>query len=376
MQARSDAGRARGLVIGRFGGAPVVAQPGWLIATALLAVVSAPIAQAVLPDLGTAGAYVVGAGFGLLLLGSVLVHELAHAWTARRRGVAVRQVVLTLVGGHTEMAEAPTPATSALIAVAGPFANVVLALVSWAALQTTVPGSVWQAVFAVLASSNAIVGAFNLLPGLPMDGGWILEALVWRVTGRRTSGTRAAAIIGRVVAVGLLLGAVAVPLLRDTDPNLTAVVWAAVIGVTLWTSAGDFLRIAALRGGVEALEIARLTRPALVSAASTVADLPDGAGGRGPDVVVVASGTVLGYVDGGALATVPIARRAATPVEAVLVPLPAGATVDAALTGAEAVRAVGEVARLSPVMVVRGPSGEVVGLLRYADVVAAIRGGS
>jgi len=142
----------------------------------------------------------------------------------------------------------------------------------------------------------------------------------------------------------------------------------------LWTSAGDFLRVAAFRGAVEGVAVTDLARPVLVVQARTLADLPDDSGGAGPDVVVVSGGQVLGYVDDGALATVPHGRRAATPVEAVLVPLPAGASIDAALTGADAVRAVGEVARLSPVMAVRGPDGAVVGLLRYTDVVAALRG--
>lgn len=375
MHATGDRGarRARGLVVGRFGTAPIVVRPGWLLATVLLAVVSAPVARAVLPGLSPAGAYVVGAGFGLLLLGSVLVHELAHAAMARRRGIAVRQIVLTLVGGHTEMAEAATPATSALVAVAGPLANAVLALAAWAGLRAVPPGTVAEAALGVLATSNAVVAAFNLLPGLPMDGGWILEAIVWRATGRRRAGTRGAAVVGRVVAVGLLAFAVAWPLATGRDPSVTAVVWAAVIGVTLWTSAGDFLALADWRGKVEGMDLTRLARPAVASAAVVLSDLPHDVGGRGPEVVLVADGRVVGYVDGAALAQVPLQHRSGTPVEAVLVPLPARATVDGALRGPDALRAVGEVARSTPVMVVLGPRGDVVGLLRYADVTAALR---
>lgn len=368
-------------MIGHFGGAPIIVRPGWLLATVLLAVVSAPVARAVLPGVSDAGAYVVGFGFGALLLGSVLVHELAHAWAARRRGVPVRQIVLTLVGGHTEMADSGSPTTSALVAVAGPLANVGLAAVGWAGVQLTQPDAgsgpgraALHAAFAVLAYSNAFVAAFNLLPGLPMDGGWILEALVWRVTGRRNTGTRAAALIGRAVAVALLVVAVGVPLARSTEPDLTAVVWSAVIGVTLWTSAGAFLRVAAWREAVEGIDLTALARPAVVSSATTLAELPAGTVGSGPAVVVVAAdGAVRGYVDGAALAAVPPDRLAMTPVDAVLVPLPAGASVDGTLTGPPALAAVGEGARHASVLVVRGADGGVVGLLRYADLVEALR---
>jgi len=366
-------------VIGRFGGAPIVVRPGWLLATVLLAVVSAPIARAVLPGVSEVGAYVVGFGFGFLLLASVLVHELAHAWVARRRGVTVRQVVLTLVGGHTEMADSGSPTTGALVAVAGPLANVALAALGWLGFQLTQPGpfsgvdrGALHAAFGVLAYSNALVAAFNLLPGLPMDGGWILEAIVWRLTGRRNTGTRAAAYVGRVVAVGLLVGAVGVPLARSAEPDLTAVLWSAVIGVTLWTSAGGFLRLAAWRDAVAGIDLVRLARPAALTGARTLAELPP-RGHDGAIPVVVADGRLRGYVDPGALAAVPAGQWPVTPVDAVLVPLPAQAWVDGTLTGAAALAAVGEVARSTPVMAVRDADGAVVGLLRYADLVEALR---
>lgn len=367
--------QGRGVVVGRFGGAPVVVRPGWLLTIVLLAVVSAPTAQAYLPGLSTAGAYAVGGAFGLLLLGSVLVHELAHAWMARRRGLQVHQIALTLVGGHTEMAGAAAPGTSALVAVAGPAANVVLAVLGWLGLQLVdYPGNpAAYAALAVLASSNALVAAFNLLPGLPMDGGHIFEALVWRVTGRRTTGTRAAAVLGRVVAVGLLVAAIGVPLARSATPDLTSTVWAVVIGFTLWTGAGSFLALAAWRDRVGELDLVRLARPAIASSARVLAELPDGAGGRGPEVVLVEEGRAIGYVDGAAFAEVPAAARPATPVGAVLVPLATGAVIDGTLRGEAALEAFVGATRSSPVVVVLGPAGDVVGLLRYADVAQMLR---
>jgi Zn-dependent protease len=372
-QKRKGAG---GLVVGRFGGVPIVVRPGWLVGTAFLGLVFAPIAREAFPGLGMVGGYLAGLGFGFLLLVSLLLHELAHAWVARRRGVAVKRIVLTLVGGHTEMADAAVPGSSAVIAAAGPLANLGLAAVSWWGYQAAPDGSAVGLLLAMIASSNAFIGAFNLLPGLPMDGGWILEAVVWRLTGQRRTGTRAAAFIGRAVAGALLAVALVVPFLRGQQPDMTAVVWAVVIGLTLWTSAGDFLRLASWQGRVEGFDLFRIARPATqVPSTATLADLPDGAGGRGPDVVVVGPDGLVGYVDGGAFAAVPAARRAATPIDAVIVPLDPAALVDGSRTGREALQAVADVARFSPVMAVTGPDGVVAGLLRYAEVVEALRTG-
>ena len=391
MQATSDIGapRARGLVIGRFVGAPIVVRPGWLLATVLLAVVSAPVARAYLPWLSPAGAYLVGGAFGLLLLASVLVHELAHAWTARRRGIAVHQIVLTLVGGHTEMGGATTPGTSALVAVAGPLANVVLAALGWLGMQLTsyiVVGYIGHeltpatfggnpaayAAFAVLASSNAAVAVLNLLPGLPLDGGRLLEAAVWRVSGRRRTGTLVAARSGRVIAVVAALAAVVVPYLGGGRPDLVTVVWGALLGALLWTGAGPFLRSAAHEQAVAGLALLRLAVAApTLPAAATIADLD--ATESSTAVLVDDDGAPVGYVEPAAAAAVPPEHRSTTSLRTVAVRLPPGVSVDGGLTGPDAVLAVAEGARVSPMLVVLDPGGSVYGLLRYLDVVTALR---
>ncbi len=344
---------------------------GWLLLAVLLAFVVGPVASHALPTLGVAGGYLVGLGFAALLLGSVLLHELAHAWVARHRGVQVRQIVLTLVGGHTEMAQAGTAATSALIAVAGPLTNLAVAAVAWLAWQNVPGGGVPALLLAMVASSNALVTAFNLLPGLPMDGGWILEALVWRVTGRRWTGTIAAAWCGRVVAVGLPVVAIGVPMASGASPSLFSVIWAAAVGAMLWTSAGAFIAGAGVWRRVEAFSIRGVARPAVAAPVRAVlADLP----ADGEVVVLGDRGDVVGYVDRVATAAVPAEARGTTPVGAVLVPLPAGAVIDGRLTGRDAVRAVQLAARMSPVLAVRGSDGAVTGLLRYLDVARVLAG--
>lgn len=381
----SSPGRTRppkraGWVIGRAAGVPIVLGPGWLFASLLLVAVFGPTATAAIPGIDRLGGFLVAAGWALLLYGSILLHELAHAFAGRARGVPVRQVNLTLIGGHTEMDDAGTPGTSAFVAAAGPLANLAVAGVAAAIAAAVPPWGAAAWLLASLAGANVLVTVFNLLPGLPMDGGWILEALVWRVTGRRASGTIAAAWIGRVVGVGLVAAAVVVPLARGDRPLLLQVVWAAFIGAMLWTSAGAFLRRLAGLRALGGLDVARLARPAVVvPARGTLADAFAAASAAGPAVDVVAvdgDGRPLGYVDEAAAAAVPAGARASTPLGAVLVPLHPEAVVDAALVGEGAAHEIARASRLSPVMAVRGPDGRLTGLLRHSDVVAALRGPS
>ncbi len=366
--------------MGRAAGVPIVLGPGWLFASLLLVAVFGPTATAAIPGIDRLGGFVVAAGWAVLLYGSILLHELAHAFAGRTRGVPVRQVTLTLIGGHTEMDDAGSPATSALVAAAGPLANLLVAGVAAGLAALVPPGGPAAWLLVSLAGANVVVSVFNLLPGLPMDGGWILEALVWRLTGRRASGTVAAAWIGRVVGVGLVAAAVLLPLARGDRPLVLQVAWAAFVGAMLWTSAGAFLRRVAGLRALAGLDVARLARPAaVVPARATLADAlaaVPGPGGWAAVIVVDAQGRLLGYLDATATGQVPPAARASTPLGAVLVPLPPDAVVDAHLVGEDAAHAIARASRLSPVMAVRGADGRLAGLLRHADVVTALRGPS
>ena len=168
---RPPARRSSGWVIGRAVGAPIILAPSWLIAAVVLTLIFAPTVRA-RADLG-ALVYVVALGFVVLLFASVLVHELAHGLMARARGQQPREFVLTLWGGHTAFGGAtPTPASSALIAVVGPIANLAArrpgsSRSRRASRRTASSGCcVWSGCL-----TNAFVGLFNLVPGLPLDGG-------------------------------------------------------------------------------------------------------------------------------------------------------------------------------------------------------------
>ncbi|MBC7289731.1 MAG: site-2 protease family protein [Actinotalea sp.] len=380
MRATREGG-TRGWVVGRVADAPVVVSPGWLLAAAVLTVLFAPTVRR-LVDVPESGAYAVAAVFVLLLLGSVFLHELAHALMARRVGVRVEELAVTLLGGHTRMgAAAPSPGSSALVAVAGPVVNLALGAVAWILAAPTDPGGVAWLVLTAAAVANVFVGAFNLVPGLPLDGGRVLEALVWRVGGDRLRGTVVAGWVGRLVALGVLLWMLLRPLTQGVEVSLVGVLWAALVGAFLWSGADQAIRGARAERTVDALAVAALMLPAVgVPAQGTVLDLDaaladaaPGPQGRPAHALLLApDGAVVGVVDAAAAAAVPAALRGSTPLSAVATPLPHGSAVPVDLSGRRALDAIAPAARLAPVLAVVDGS-RAVGVLRSADVARALR---
>jgi Zn-dependent protease len=155
----------------------------------------------------------------LALFASIIVHELGHAVAARRRGVGVERIDLYLFGGLTLMDREPeTPGEDFTIAVAGPLATAVMIVVFIAAdfalvgshrlldaieLQSNIHITPALLALSWLIPVNVLLLAFNLLPAFPLDGGRIVRAGVWRVTGERRRGTIAAARLGQLLALAL-----------------------------------------------------------------------------------------------------------------------------------------------------------------------------
>src|SRR5207253_156474 len=140
----------------------------------------------------------------------VLVHELAHALVARARGLSVRGITLFVFGGvSTIEGEAERPLDEFLIAVVGPITSGAIAGPPWLASGAVVPTTgMAHAILSYLAAANGILALFNLVPGYPLDGGRILRALIWAVSGNMGTATTAASYVGQFIAYGLIgLGA-------------------------------------------------------------------------------------------------------------------------------------------------------------------------
>src|SRR5580704_12534634 len=173
-----------GIVIARPFGIPVYISPWWFVVAAVLVVLYSN--SNTLPGTvqGSVPRYLVAVAFVVLLYLSVLVHELSHCVVARGFGLPVRRILLYPLGGFSEIEqEPPTPGQEFLVSAAGPAMSIALAAAGYGLNQVVTDG-ISGTLVSQLVVANVVVGLFNLLPGLPLDGGRILRAVIWKVTGR------------------------------------------------------------------------------------------------------------------------------------------------------------------------------------------------
>ncbi len=374
--------RTRGLSLGRAFGGRIVIQPSTLLMLALIALLFSTSGGAQLDR----RSFTVGLLFAVLLFGSVLVHELAHAATAKAFRREVHEVVLTLWGGHTTFdARSMTPLISGVTAAVGPLANFVLAGLAALTLSTgalnvslvqLAEGDITaQGVVRYLMIVNLVLGVFNALPGIPMDGGRVLEAIVWGVTGNRFRGVIIAAWLGRAVAVGVLVVAVAIPVGQGRGPTLFDLMWPLLIFFVLWPAASIALKGAHVlerRQGVTAQSL--MVSATAVQFDATVEQARSHAHERGAQevVVVAADGAPAGHFPVALTDVVPAESRAATGLQSVTMPIPRGAAATLNLTGDALTEALQEWWGRTDVWVVHDDD-EVVGVVRLADVMNALQ---
>ncbi|MER6012934.1 site-2 protease family protein [Streptomyces bluensis] len=367
-----------GILMGRPFGVPVYVAPSWFLVAALITWVFGGQLDRVLPELGNAR-YLVSLFFAVAFYASVLVHELAHTIAALRFKLPVRRIQLQFFGGVSEIEkESETPGREFVLAFVGPLLSLVLAGVFYIALQTVEPGTVPGVLLAGLMISNLIVAAFNLLPGLPLDGGRMLRAVVWKITGKPMSGTIAAAWVGRALAVSVLIG---LPLLTQSGAlgtgaedlggmdTVTDALLAAILAAIIWTGAGNSLRMARLREHLPELRARNLTRRAVPVQTDTPLSealrRANDAGARAL-VVVDADGEPLSLVREAAIVGVPEHRRPWVAVSGLAQELTDGMRVSAELAGEDLLDAL-RAAPATEYLVVE-ESGEIYGVLSAADV--------
>jgi Zn-dependent protease/predicted transcriptional regulator len=154
--------------------------------------------------------WLVGAVTTVLFFASVLLHELGHSVVALREKVPVKSITLFFFGGVAQIgSEPPTAGAEFRIAIAGPLVSFALAAI-FTGLEGVLGGvDVLSAPLAYLGRINLLLGAFNLIPGFPLDGGRVFRALLWKVRGNFRSATLWASRLGQVVAMGFILVGVA-----------------------------------------------------------------------------------------------------------------------------------------------------------------------
>ena len=274
--------------------------------------------------------------------------------------------------------ESETPGREFVLAFVGPLLSLILAGLFYLALLTVEPGTVPGVLLAGLMISNLIVAAFNLLPGLPLDGGRMLRAVVWKITGKPMRGTIAAAWVGRALAISVLIG---LPLLTQSgalgagaediggmDTVMDALL-AAILAAIIWTGAGNSLRMARLREHLPELRARSLTRRAVPGRTDTpLTEALRRANDPGARALVVvdADGEPLALVREAAIVGVPEHRRPWVAVSGLAQDLTEGMRVSAELAGEELL----DVLRATPATeyLVVEESGEIYGVLSAADV--------
>jgi len=253
----------RAFPIGRVFGIRLDVHASWLPIYALITAALANVAP--IAALGIVPAYAIAAAGALLLFASVVVHELAHALTARRFGVRTSSIALFLFGGVATLeCEPPAPGPDALVALAGPAISVVVAAAAYGTMflvDAVIPAHFSDAAASILAYLtfvNAVLAGFNLLPAYPMDGGRVLRALLWQIRGDRDRATVTAALVG--IAFGVCFAAGGVVAVAVTHTWTFA--WFVAVAAFLMRTC--IVQVRELRRS-DANAILRSTRPASAS---------------------------------------------------------------------------------------------------------------
>jgi Zn-dependent protease/CBS domain-containing protein len=362
-----------GLPLGRIRGVPIIVTPSWLLIAVLLTTVWGPVVRDYVDGIGSGTAYLATFGFTVVFGGCVLAHEIAHTLVSIGLGYPVRRVLLFALGGVSEVEEEPSrPRDELLIAAAGPLVSVVISVAAWFAYQASASGALLTALLALLWWSNLVLAIFNLLPGLPLDGGRLLRAAVCAFGASNLTGTRVAAYSGRVVAISVA----AVGLLVDrSNGAFAASIFSLALAFYLWFGAGQSLRVATMTARLPDLAVGRLLRRGMFVAPDTsVAEaLRRAAETQSQGLVVLdAANEPSAIVDEMLVSTVPEDRRPWTPITEVARPLEPGLIVPADIDAAALLRRM-QTTPAHEYLVVH-PDGSAAGVISARDFAAELRG--
>jgi Zn-dependent protease/CBS domain-containing protein len=224
--------------LGRVAGIRIGIDYTWLLAFALVSwSLAAGYFPQVLPRQAVLTYWSMGTVGALLLFACVLLHELSHSLVARRRGLHVDSITLFIFGGVSNLSsEMARPSDEFVVAVVGPLTSLVLAGLATLLGQALAGGNaVIAALLGYLAFANAMLGVFNLVPGFPLDGGRLLRAAVWAISGSLRQATTIASYTGQTLGYLLVLLGASTLLGGDVLSGL----WMVLIGLFLGGAAAS-----------------------------------------------------------------------------------------------------------------------------------------
>jgi Zn-dependent protease len=212
--------------------------------------------------------FITAVAASLLFFGSIVLHELGHALTARREGIGVSGIDLFFFGGVMKMThDTDSPGSEFRVAAAGPLVTLVIVIVAvalsvvaegWrqftdrASVDTVGGTTVAQVLLWFVVTSNVVLLLFNLVPAFPLDGGRIARAIAWRITGDRVRATRIAARLGELFS-WLMIG---YGIWRVLSGDLPGGLWAIVLGWLLGSAARGAVAQSAVTERLEGVTVA------------------------------------------------------------------------------------------------------------------------
>jgi len=231
--------------VGTLFNIPLFIDNSWFFIVLLIAFFESEN-NSIIELVGPGGAWAFGFAYALGLFGSVLLHELGHSLAAQSQGITVKSIKLFLFGGIASIErESKTPEGAFKVAVAGPAVSVALFLILFLIDRSVQLPQIATEMVNRLWYINLVLALFNLIPGLPLDGGQILKAAVWKVTNSQTAGVRWAARAGQFIG----WSAIALGLVLSLDPavGLLNGLWPALIGLFILRNASAYKRMNTLQ---------------------------------------------------------------------------------------------------------------------------------
>ena len=360
--------------VGNLFGIPFYIHPSWFLVLGLVTWSYSSGLAAQFPQLSAGLALLLGLMTALMLFASVVAHELGHSFVAIGQGIDVKSITLFIFGGLASLEkESKTPGEAFWVAIAGPLVSLLLCGIVTAIGVTTAASGPLAAILGVLASVNLALALFNLIPGLPLDGGNILKAIVWKITGNPYKGVTFASRVGQIFGWVAVLSGVLPLLLFGSFGNL----WNLLVGFFLLQNAGNaaqFARVQEKLTGLTAEDAVTLDSP-IVSANLTLREFADERVISRQNwhrfLVTDDHGQLVGAIAVDNLRTIPTALWSETQVKEVMRPITESTTVQSDQPLLEAMQLL-EQQKLSVLPVIR-ENGVLVGILEKAAIIQLLQ---
>ena len=348
-------------------------HPSWLL---ILAFLSYSLSEGLFParydGWSTAEYWTMGVTAALLLFLTVLIHELAHALVAKRRGLEVPRITLFIFGGVSHLARQPSSAGEEFqIAAAGPITSFLIAIVTGAlAFLVRDVDDRLQAILEYLSFVNVLLAVFNTLPGFPLDGGRVLRSIAWKKTGSFRRATRVAAGVGEMFGYGLI----AIGFFLLLSGNLLNGLWMMFIGWFLLGAARNETANLQLEGVLKRLtarDVMRTDFPTVVPGLPIQDVVDEHMVGQGERAVMVAlGGAVSGILTVSDVRRVPKPEWRNTPAQRVMTPRDQITTVEPHTPAVDVLLLLGE-RQLNQVPVLE--DGRMVGLVTRREILERLQ---